>query len=98
MAVYDLLYVKLKKDERKQILDIVNSNFEDGWDWIKNIESEGPIRRAYKYCKDHGGGVMEEAHPKAYSIVFWRHCRTHYNDRETNDDDRVSITIFVILI
>ncbi|KAI9123045.1 hypothetical protein K1719_005934 [Acacia pycnantha] len=60
-----------------------------GWDWEENIPSLGPFRSVFDYNMNHGGGWEIGQIPLAYSIAFWRHSKTHYNDYSKKRDTKV---------
>ncbi|KAI9076716.1 hypothetical protein K1719_041299 [Acacia pycnantha] len=83
-AIYDLFWkdlIGLKDvDHKKNILNLETCFDAPQWNWKKYIPKQGPFKEVFDFGMSHGGWNQKECFPKAYSIAFWRHSITHYND------------------
>ncbi|KAI9109796.1 hypothetical protein K1719_018837 [Acacia pycnantha] len=63
--------------------------FSRQWIWVNGLPSEGALNKVYNH-KDSPKWQMRYF-PKVYAIAFWHHCKTHYNDKLAEGENRKTV-------
>ncbi|KAK4265983.1 hypothetical protein QN277_026961 [Acacia crassicarpa] len=90
--VYDLFWKDFKLEENTvhwHVILVLENSFSCQWNWVEDIPNEGAFSKVYN--DERNPRWQRRDFPKAVAIAFWRHCKTHYNDKLAVGENRKTV-------